>query len=101
MLEEHPETFGQQGNRFYILGRLMGKELAKGREGEPPFRAVGNPGDGTWFGETGHTLRNGPAPFRDFWLNNGALPTDTVAQLLRKTRIESAGKGAGQGSTKA
>lgn len=73
VLEEHPENFGQQGNRFYILGRLMGKELAKGRENEPNFQPVGNPGDGTWFAETGHTLRNSPAPFRDFWLNNGGL----------------------------
>ena len=73
VLEEHPANFGQQGNRFYVLGRLMGRELAKGREGEPAFQRVGNPGDGTWFGETGHTLRNSPAPFRDFWVNNGGL----------------------------
>jgi polysaccharide biosynthesis protein PslG len=75
VLEEHPENFGQQGNRYYVLGRLMGRQLAKGRENEPPFQAVGNPGDGTWFAETGHTLRNGPAPFRDFWLSNGGLET--------------------------
>ncbi len=73
VLEEHPENFGQQGNRFYVLGRLMGQQLARGRGGEPAFVAVGNPGDGTWFAETSHTLRNGPAPFRDFWLNNGGL----------------------------
>jgi len=73
VLEEHPENFGQQGNRFYILGRLMGRQLAKGREGQPPFRPVGDPGDGTWFGATSHTLRNGPAPFRDYWLSNGGL----------------------------
>jgi len=73
ILEEHPENFGQQGNRFYVLGRLLGKRLAQGRENEDAFRPVGNPGDGTWFGETGHTLRNGPAPFRDFWLRNGGL----------------------------
>src|SRR5215216_351490 len=54
VLEEHPENFGQQGNRFYVLGRLMGKELAKGREGEPAFQSVGNPGDGTWDDATGH-----------------------------------------------
>lgn len=73
ILEEHPENFGQQGNRFYVLGRLLGKQLARGRENEAPFRPVANPGDGTWFAETQHTLRNGPAPFRDFWLNNGGL----------------------------
>ena len=37
----------------------------------------------------------------EYWLKSGAQPTDTVAQLLRKTRLESAGKGAGQGSAKA
>lgn len=73
VLEEHPNNFGRDGNRFYIQGRLMGQELAKGRENEPPFQPVGNPGDGTWFAETGHTLRNDPAPFRDFWQNNGGL----------------------------
>ncbi|NJN16092.1 MAG: hypothetical protein HC822_07300 [Oscillochloris sp.] len=73
ILEEHPENFGTQGNRFYVLGRLLGKRLAQGRENEEAFRPVGNPGDGTWFAETGHTLRNSPAPFRDFWQNNGGL----------------------------
>lgn len=70
VLEEHPEN---AGTPFYILGRLMGSQLAKGRENEPAFRAVPDPGDGTWDSATGHTLRNSPAPFRDFWLNNGGL----------------------------
>ncbi len=73
ILEEHPENFGQQNNRYYILGRLLGRRLAEGRENEPPFQRVANPGDGTWFAETGHTLRDSPAPFRTFWLNNGGL----------------------------
>jgi hypothetical protein len=73
VLEEHPENFGQQGNRFYILGRLMGTRLVQGRESEAPFQRVQNPGDGTYDSVTGHTLRNSPAPFRDFWLNNGGL----------------------------
>jgi len=73
ILEEHPENYGQQGNRFYILGRLLGTRLAQSRQNEAPFQPVGNPGDGTWFAESGHTLRNSPAPFRDFWLNNGGL----------------------------
>ncbi|WP_129670483.1 hypothetical protein [Candidatus Chloroploca sp. Khr17] len=73
VLEEHPENFGQQGNRFYVLGRLMGQQLARGRENEAAFQPVGNPGDGTWFAETNHTLRNSPAPFRDFWQRNGGL----------------------------
>jgi hypothetical protein len=72
VLEEHPENFGQQDNKYYVLGRLMGSRLAQGR-GEPAFQRVGDPGDGTYDASTGHTLRNGPAPFRDYWLNNGGL----------------------------
>jgi hypothetical protein len=73
ILEEHPENYGQQNNRFYVLGRLMGTRLSQNRQNEAPFQKVGDPGDGTWFGESGHTLRNGPAPFRNYWLNNGGL----------------------------
>ncbi len=73
VLEEHPENFGAQENRYYILGRLLGSELAQGRENEPPFLPVGDPGDGTWIAETQHTLRDQPAPFRSFWQNNGGL----------------------------
>lgn len=73
VLEEHPELYGQQGNQFYILGRLMGSKLAEGREGEPAFQPVADPGNGTWDDVTQHTLSNNPAPFRDFWLNNGGL----------------------------
>lgn len=70
VLEEHPENYG---TNFYILGRLMGSQLAKGREQEPPFLPVGDPGDGTWNNGTSHTLRESPAPFRSFWQNNGGL----------------------------
>jgi polysaccharide biosynthesis protein PslG len=70
VLEEHPENYGTQ---YYILGRLMGNQSIKGREAEGPFQAVGDPGDGTYDGATSHTLRDGPAPFRSFWLNNGGL----------------------------
>src|SRR5205807_8325245 len=45
----------------------------KGRAGEAPFQPVGDPGDGSFDALTGHTLRDGPAPFRNFWLTNGAL----------------------------
>ncbi|EFO81174.1 hypothetical protein OSCT_0971 [Oscillochloris trichoides DG-6] len=72
VLEEHPENFGQQENKYYVLGRLMGTQLAKGRT-DGPFQRVPNPNDGTYDADTGHTLRNSPAPFRDFWLNNGGL----------------------------
>lgn len=73
VLEEHPANYGRDGNRFYVLGRLLGRQLAQGRENEAPFQAVANPGDGTWIEATGHTLRNSPAPFRRFWEQNGAL----------------------------
>ncbi len=70
VLEEHPEN---AGTKFYILGRLMGNKLIEGRENEEPFRPVGDPGDGTYDSLSQHTLRDGPAPFRSFWLNNGGL----------------------------
>jgi len=70
ILEEHPENYGTP---YYILGRLLGTQLAKGRENEPPFQPVPDPRDGTWDSVTRHTLRNSPAPFRSFWLNNGGL----------------------------
>lgn len=72
VLEEHPENFGQQDNKYYVLGRLMGSRLAQGRS-ESAFQRVDDPGDGTYDASTGHTLRNGPAPFRDYWQNNGGL----------------------------
>jgi hypothetical protein len=70
VLEEHPENAGSQ---YYILGRLMGNQIIKGREGEAPFQPIGDPGDGSFDSATAHTLRDGPAPFRSFWLNNGGL----------------------------
>lgn len=76
ILEEHPENLNhpQYGNKFYILGRLLGKELAKGRENEPAFRPVANPGGGrTWFPETQHTLVDSPGPFATFWRQYGGL----------------------------
>jgi hypothetical protein len=72
VLEEHPENYGTP---YYILGRLLGRQIIKGRENEPPFQPVPNPGDGTWDDQTQHTLRNSPAPFRRFWTNNGGLAT--------------------------
>ena len=83
-----------------------------GAKKNPFYRVVvtnsRSPRDGRFLEQVGiYDPKRQPAEVRfemervDFWLNNGALPTDTVAQLFRKTRIESAGKGAGQGSTKA
>lgn len=70
VLEEHPENAGSQ---YYILGRLMGNQIIRGRENEPAFVGVSNPGDGTWDDFTQHTLRNSPAPFRSFYEQNGGL----------------------------
>lgn len=76
ILEEHPENFNHptNGNKYFVLGRLLGKELAKGRENEPAFKPVANPNNGTvWFPETQHTLTNTPGPFLTFWRNYGGL----------------------------
>lgn len=73
VLEEHPENYGVAGNEYYVLGRLMGKLAAQGREQEPAFQPVPDPGNGTWIPETQHTLTNAPAPFRTFWENNGGV----------------------------
>jgi hypothetical protein len=40
MLEEHPDNFGIQNNRFSILGRLLGRRLVEGREHEPPCQRL-------------------------------------------------------------
>lgn len=78
VLEEHPENFNRDGNRFYVLGRLLGNELIKNRLGEAPFQPVASlptNANQTWFPETQHTLRNDPVqgPFKAFWEQYGGL----------------------------
>ncbi|GAC1649347.1 MAG: hypothetical protein NVS4B8_22930 [Herpetosiphon sp.] len=78
VLEEHPENFGQQGNKYYILGRLLGNELVKNRLAEQPFLPVPSSADTPnrrWFTETQHTLRNDSTtgPFKSFWDRYGGL----------------------------
>ncbi len=75
VLEEHPENIGIDNNRYYIQGRLLGLLAVQGREQEPAFQPVADPGDGTWLPATQHTLSNNPAPFRNFWQENGGLET--------------------------
>ncbi|MBA3944262.1 MAG: cellulase family glycosylhydrolase [Herpetosiphonaceae bacterium] len=79
VLEEHPENFGKDNNKFYILGRLLGNELIKNRLGEAPFQSVPSISDTAnqrYFSETGHTLRNDATkgPFLSFWNKYGGLP---------------------------
>jgi hypothetical protein len=69
VLEEHPENSGNN----YVLGRLLGTRLAQSRAAEAPFQPAADPGDGTYDALTGHTLRDDPAPFRDYWARNGGL----------------------------
>jgi polysaccharide biosynthesis protein PslG len=70
ILEEHPENAGSQ---YYILGRLLGNQIVQSRASEAPFAPAGDPGDGTFDTATSHTLRDSPAPFRNFWQKNGGL----------------------------
>jgi hypothetical protein len=48
----------------------LGYTLTLGRENEAPFQRVTDPGDGSWFAETGHRLRG---RFRDAWAATGGL----------------------------
>src|SRR5258706_9765 len=70
ILEEHDENYVTPA---YILGRLLGNQTGARRAGEAPFQPTADPGDGTFDPATSHTLRNGPAPFRTFWQQNGSL----------------------------
>jgi polysaccharide biosynthesis protein PslG len=79
VLEEHPENFGRDNNRFYVLGRLLGNELIKNRLNEAPFQPVAQiptTASQTWFPETKHTLRDDATrgPFYTFWKRYGGLP---------------------------
>lgn len=70
ILEENPDL---AGTGYYVQGRLLGAAMVVMRRVEPAFIAVTDPGDGTFDRVSGHTLRNSPAPFRDFYANNGGL----------------------------
>jgi hypothetical protein len=52
--EYHPE---HQGTPHETQLGLLGRELTAHQSHDPPFQPVPDPGDGTWFTETGHTLR--------------------------------------------
>lgn len=70
ILEEHPDN---AGTKYYILGRLLGSKSVASRLSEAPFQAVGDPGDGSYDSVSKHTLRNSPAPFRNFYNSNGGI----------------------------
>jgi hypothetical protein len=70
--EYHPENADPQ---YQVLLGLLGRDLAKGRESEEPFRRLpGNrPRDANclYFQETGHSLCG---TFRQYWEAHGGLP---------------------------
>lgn len=70
ILEENPDL---AGTSYYVQGRLLGSALASSRRTEAPFRAVSDPGDGSYDSVTQHTLRDSPAPFRSFYASNGGM----------------------------
>ena len=70
VLEENPDL---AGTSYYVQGRLLGTASVTMRRTEPAFLPVANPGDGTFDTVSRHTLRDTPAPFRDFYLRNGGL----------------------------
>ncbi len=70
VLEENPDL---AGTSYSVQGRLLGVAAVAMRRTEPAFLPVANPGDGTYDSMSRHTLRDTPAPFRDFYLRNGGL----------------------------
>jgi hypothetical protein len=60
---------GQEPPNDVRLG-LLGNAVTQGRANDSPFWGVADPGDGSWFPETGHTLRAG---FRAYWEANGGV----------------------------
>ncbi|RLT23222.1 MAG: hypothetical protein DWI30_04115 [Chloroflexi bacterium] len=70
VLEESPDL---AGTAYYVQGRLLGSALVAMRRTEVAFVPVPNPNDGSFDTVTQHTLRNNPAPFADFFRQNGGL----------------------------
>jgi hypothetical protein len=70
VLEENPDL---AGTSYYVQGRLLGNALVAMRRTESAFVPVANPNDGSFDTVTQHTLRNNPAPFGDFFRQNGGL----------------------------
>ena len=65
--EYHPE---HQGTPHEVQLGLLGRAVTRGREGEPPFQPIADPGDGRWVAATGHSLR---FSFRAHWEATGGL----------------------------
>jgi glucose/arabinose dehydrogenase len=67
--EWHPENSDPQ---YQVLLGLLGRDLARGREAEMPFKPVADPHSPAcdYFAATGHTLCNG---FRTYWATHGGL----------------------------
>ena len=65
--EYHPE---HKGTPYETQLGLLGRQVAGRNPAAQPFQAVPDPGDGSWFPETGHTLRGA---LRDHWAASGGL----------------------------
>lgn len=68
--EWHPEF---KGTQYEVLLGLLGRQLTIGREGETPFKSVGDPRlptTTTYFAPTGHTMANS---FKTYWESHGGL----------------------------
>src|SRR3954464_7260005 len=65
--EWHPEYRNTPNE---VLLSLLGSQLASGR-GDAAFRRVPAPASGTYFSQTGHTLKE---PFLAYWQRSGGLP---------------------------
>ena len=65
--EYHPE---HKGTPYETELGLLGRQIAASRADASPFQPVADPGDGSWFAETGHTL-NGA--FREHWQATGGV----------------------------
>jgi peptidoglycan-N-acetylglucosamine deacetylase len=71
VLQWFPEN---AGTPYAVQGVQLGRELATGREGEPPFMPLPPQASSAsvfYFAETGHTLRGA---FAQTWLTGGGLP---------------------------
>ena len=74
ILEEQPAPLSANAARPVIVGRLLGTEMVRDRQNEPPFQPVERPAEDPSFDTvTRHTIVDQPAPFRQFFDRNGGI----------------------------